>query len=114
MWEFVSDIIYFILLTGASLLALDYIFGTDKFKGIRESLCKEKHCIILYAGGVVLLSGTFHFLAHILESRTVMDLTTFYSSVAWFSTWCYYTIYFVTKGIVTFRSNNVLKRKKPQ
>lgn len=113
MWEFVSDIIYFILLTGASLLALDYLFGTDKFKGIWDSLCNAKHCIILFAGGVVLLSGTLHFLAHMLDSRTFMDLTTFYSSVAWCITWIYYTVRFVAQGIVTFRRNNVLKRKKP-
>ena len=75
MWEFVSDIIYAIVLTGASFIALDYIFGTDKFKGVREALVTT-HVQELVAGAVILIIGSLHMLAHLLESTTFKDLTT--------------------------------------
>lgn len=113
MWEFVSDIIYAIVLTGASFIALDYIFGTDKFKGVREALVTT-HVQELVAGAAILIIGSLHMLAHFLESTTFKDLTTFYMCIAWGYIWLYHTVVNVKNGITTFRNNSILKRKKPQ
>lgn len=114
MWGFVSEIIFFVLVTFGSIIALDYMFGTDKLKNIREALCTDRHAIILIAGAVVLIAGALHLWAIMLDSTTFKDLTTFYMSLAWTITWAYYTVLNVKEGIITLRNNSILKRQKPQ
>lgn len=113
MFELVSDIIYAVVLTGAGFIALDYIFGTDKFKGIREALVST-NVQELVAGGCILVFGSLHMLAHLLESDTFKGLTTFYMCIAWGYIWLYHTVVNVKNAITTFRNNSILKRKKPQ
>lgn len=113
MWELVSDIIYAVVFTGASFIALDYIFGTDKFKDAREALVTT-HIQELVAGGSILVFGTLHMIAHLCESDTFKGLTTFYMTIVWGYIWIYYTVYNIKDAITTFRNNSILKRKKPQ
>lgn len=112
MWEFIADIIYPIILTLFGIIALDYLFGTDKLKDFREEFTSKYQFEFVVCCWIVIV-GLLHAVGHAMDSKIIKDLTTFYISCSWLVIWIYHTFINVRTGILTFRNNNLLKRKKP-
>lgn len=111
MFEFVSNVIFFIILSTICLVALDYLFGTEKFKNLREMYLKN--IPLVFSTVLFLVFGAIYWLLDYSGNDTMKGLFIFYQSCFWVGWWMYYTLYYIGIGVVNFRTYCLYKRKQP-
>lgn len=109
MFDLIGEVIYLVLLTAGAIIFLDYLFGTDILKPVRTWLKDNTLELICFPAIIVL--GTLHQIAHVLDSQVCQDLTTFYVSICWILVWIYHTAYNIFRGITFVRNYSVQKRQ---
>ena len=109
----ITNIIHIISITFLSVVALDYLFGTDRFEDIRDMISDGEE--IQYGVSVVLLicTGFMYLIGYVADVKPLMGFSVVVCTVLWAIWWLYGLVVFGNQAIVTFRNNNIRKRKKP-
>jgi hypothetical protein len=112
MFNLLANITTCLVLTITSVVFLDYFFGTEKFKFIRNYMTNN------YISVLVLVWLSIGVLAnvcgYIFDNGIFINLGTFYICSSLFSLWVYFTGLYIVKGTINFRQYCLDKRKKPR